>query len=681
MSAILGVFGPAVADGVVLRMLGTMRARGADRRAILRTPGATLAVVRHDWECDDAFGGPATVVDGGDCVVVADASLYYRADLRRKLAAAGVPVAPDLAPTELVLAAYRAWGTDAARELEGDFAFIVWDRRSRRVTCSRDFGGKRPLFHAAFGESFVVASSMSAVVEHPGCSRELNLAVLAETVAQLRQGNDETAYLAVRELLGANTAVWSGGTVQLTRNWQPPPFGEGSPLHFEEAAEELRSLLQRAVSERFAPTGPTAVWMSGGWDSSAVFAASKSALAHGDGSRDVLPVSISYPEGDPGREDELIEAIAGHWHTPVHWLHVDDIPLIDRPEEGAAARDLPFAHTYEHWNRALASGSRAVGGGARVAFDGNGGDQLFQLSDIYLSDLMRGGRWLSLRREWRTKGGRGVRNFLNWSVVPALPDAVRGVAERVRGRVLPDLLRRTLPPWIDEEFATRAKLAERERASVRSANGERGWRREARFYLEAPLFPRAFQTLAGFGLEGGVELRSPLYDRRVVEFACSRPREERNSGRETKRLLRRAMRGLLPEHVLAPRTHRTGITTAYSDRSMRRVFPALMERVLDAPMLGELGVVNGAKIREGWQEFVRTGRNDLKIPLFLTLHVELWLRARLRSRSEGGPGPGSETGTGGSSGLTLPASESSLGRFFQDEPVNSEVDGCTSSRR
>jgi asparagine synthase (glutamine-hydrolysing) len=160
----------------------------------------------------------------------------------------------------------------------------------------------------------------------------------------------------------------------------------------------------------------------------------------------------------------------------------------------------------------------------------------------------------------------------------------------------------------------------------------RGWRREADFFLASPTFPRAFQCLSTFALEAGVELRSPLYDRRIVEFASGRPREERNTGRETKRLLRRAMQGLLPDDVLAPRPFRTGITTAYSDRKMRESWPRLMQPLKDSLRLEELGIVDRRALERGWSEFERTGANDLKISLFLTLHVELWLRAHETSQ-------------------------------------------------
>ena len=628
MSAILGVFGSRLPDdAVVRRMLGAMRGRGADRVAVWRSEHAVLAVSRFEWEGASQFSGRAMVVDGGDVVVVADASLYYRDDLRRKLNAQGIPAASDHTASELVLAAYRAWGADAAASLEGDFAFIVWDARDRSVVCARDFGGKRPLYHAMCHGALVVASTISAVIEHPASPRRVNAPFLAATISQFWRATDETCYVNVRELLAGSTLRWSVDTtsVQCTAHWTPPVMGGERRTSFDEAAEALRELLIRSVDERLAPNGDTtAVWMSGGWDSSSVFAAGQAVLERIGSGHCLRPISISYPEGDPGREDELITAIAERWKSRVHWLDVEQIPLFRQARQGARERDVPFAHTYEHWNRALAKGSREVG--ARVAFDGNGGDQLFQVSDVFLSDLFAHGRWMALAREWRTKGGKGVGTFLRWAVAPALPVSAAQVIQTIRGGSRVDYLERSLARWIRPEFARRHDLVARERA--RMPRRGRGWRREAHFYLTSPSFPRAFQCLSAFALEAGVELRSPLYDARVVAFACGRPREERNTGRETKRLLRRAMHGLLPDEVLGPRPFRTGITSAYSDRRMRESYPALMDTLQGPLRLEELGIVDRQALDGAWADFLRTGANDLKIPIFLTLQVELWLRGR-----------------------------------------------------
>jgi asparagine synthase (glutamine-hydrolysing) len=612
------------------RLVERLRARGGDSSRVRRLQGATLIATRYAWESElDARHSDGFAISDATSLA-ADASVYYRDDLRDALQSRGVGLAHDATAAEAILGAYRAWGDAAPRWLEGDFAFVLWDGGRRRAVCARDFGGKRPLYYAIAGDRLVVGSTLAAITSAPGFALRLNVAVLAETCAQFWCGSDETCYEGVRELPAGATLLWTPGTApKIVRHWEVPNVGTIQGASLEDGARELRELLVRSTAERLAPSGETAVWMSGGWDSSSVFASARTALRERQDSRRITPVSISYPKGDPGREDELISAIASRWNSPIHWIDVDRIPLLAGAGTNATKRDGPYAHTYEHWNRALAAGSRSLG--ARVAFDGNGGDQLFQISDVFLSDLLRGGRVSATALQWRAKGGRGAGTFFDWVIAPALPEPLKRPVTQRLGRRSADDFTRPTPPWIRPDFVARHALRERERSRMPSRPGYRGWRREAHFFLAAPVFPRAFQCLAGFALDTGVELRSPLYDKRVVEFACARPREERNDARETKRLLRAAMRGLLPDEVLAPRPTRTGITTAYSDRRMRAEFPLLLARHGKMQILADLGIVDPDALRRGWEEYCRTGSTALKIPLFLTMHVELWLQAQARA--------------------------------------------------
>ena len=630
MSALVAVFGAPDAlpdDAGVRRMLAAAR-RGDGPAALHRQPGCVLAVRRHAWETADGFGGPAAVVTEDGLTVVTDATLYHRDDLRRDLRARGVAPSGDT-PGHLVLAAYRAWGERCPEHLEGDFAFVLWDERARRAVCARDFAGKRPLLYAEVPGALVVASAAGAVLAHPAVSAELNPASLAEAAAGMWAGSDETAFRAVRRLHPAHTLRWEGGAPARTApHWSPPAMGSARGPAFDEAAEELRELLVRAAAERLPAPGPAAVWMSGGWDSTAVFAAGQDALrCEGRGGGALEVVSVSYPQGDPGREDELIQAVAGHWGRPVHWLRIGEIPMLGRAEERVAARDEPLAHVFETWNRALIGRTRELG--ARVALDGNGGDQLFFTSNVFFADLLVRGRWRELRREWRVKGGTRPRDFYDNAVRPLLSPGLARLVAALGGPRPDPVFERPVPGWIPPAFARRHGLAARERAH----SPRPPWRglaeREAYWYLTCPHFARAYGLLSGFALEAGVELRSPLLDRRVVELAAARPRPERNAGREVKRLLRRSMRGLLPDGVLAPRDAKTGTLDGYFARSMQGGFPALAEAALSgSPRLAELGIVEPGAFRAGLEEYARTGDGWLGYALHQTVQVELWLRAR-----------------------------------------------------
>jgi asparagine synthase (glutamine-hydrolysing) len=638
VSVILAVIGDESAafdDATIYRALTAMRASSEDRFAIWRGTGATLAVARHAWELSPAFSGDALVVTDGEITVVADASVYYCDDLRAALARAHIGVGGSSA-SHLILAAYCAWGADCAARIEGDFAFVVWDARSHTVVAARDFSGKRTLYYSERGKgsesgTLVVASTPEGALALPDANRALNLAVIGETASGLWGGSAETCYEAVRVLQGGETLTRvTGAPMRLHRHWSPPAASTRNAPPFEEAAIELRALLVRAVSERLDTEGDTTIWLSGGWDSPAVFAAGASALEAEHSTRRLLPVSISYPEGDPGREDELIREIAARWNADVHWLDIQNIPFFDRPAQRAAARDEPFAHPFEMWHRSLARGTRATN--CRVALEGVGGDQLFQVSEVYLADLLRTGRFTELAREWKTKGmsGSGFRNFFRWAIQPNLPRPALEAAQLIRGgRPLVSYLERSLPPWIDSRFAQAHSLEERDRLHApRPTRGSRA-DRETAWYLSHQYFPRVFGAVSGFAKDEGVEIRSPLYDKRVIELALTRPREERSSGAETKKLLRAAMRGLLPDSILAPRTKRTGITEGYFARSMREQLPAMVDAAFAHSLLESAGVIDAMEFRRAVREYARGVQSNFSVSLYFTLQTELWLQSHI----------------------------------------------------
>ena len=339
-------------------------------------------------------------------------------------------------------------------------------------------------------------------------------------------------------------------------------------------------------------------------------------------------MSISYPEGDPGREDELIREIAARWNAHVHWLDIRNIPFFDQPAERAELRDEPFAHPFEMWHRSLARGTRATH--SRVALEGVGGDQLFQVSEVYLADLLRTGRVATLAREWKAKGmtDSGFRNFFRWAIQPNLPRPALGLARVVRGgRPLVSYLERSLPPWIDSRFARAHSLDERDRLHApRITHGSRA-DRETAWYLSHQYFPRVFGAVSTFAREEGVEIRSPLYDKRVIEFALTRPREERSSGVETKKLLRASMRGLLPDSILATRTKRTGVTGGYFAKSMREHLPTMVDAAFDHSLLEDAGVIDAKEFRRAVNDYARGVQSNFAVGLYLTLQVELWLRS------------------------------------------------------
>ena len=628
MSGLLAVTG-SVDQARLDAALSRLARLGGEDQHTWSDEGTVVAVTRKPWELRGDFSGPVLLVEKPDLVIAADASLYDRAGLTRALAEAGVT--PDsFSPTELIEAAYRAWGPALSEHLVGDYAFVIWDRRLHRLVAARDPLGMRALYWARLGDRIAVASSSRALAELTGHAGSLNLASLGAQVAGLVWGNGtDTAFEGVDPLPAGHRLIWEQGRTRLERFWHAPAAPDRYPMDASEAALALQALLGKAVVERMG-SGTTSVWMSGGWDSSAVFAAGQKALEESERSR-LRAVSISYPEGDPGREDDFIREIAGHWDANVHWIDSDQIPLLDRLEERAALTDEPPVHLYELWNRELARGSRAVG--ARVALDGCGGDNLFQVSDVILADLFRTGRLIEFARRARSRRGMGWKYLAKAGVLPLLPDALMRVGERVTGQRIPrHYMEHRAADWIRSDFSAAHGLRDRALATLRSDRGDSLAQTENILYVNAPLWGWAGGYMRGVLLQEGVEARSPLLDLRVVEFALRRPVAERADWKETKILLRSAMKGLIPDSVLAPRAQRTGSTVGFSRRRMREAFPALLARLFEQPLrLADLGIVEESVLRAAADRWSNSGDESVRVRLFDAMRVEFWLRGLERS--------------------------------------------------
>lgn len=624
MSALLVHLG-FLGNDAIHGALEAMRTCAGEERTHLHALGATVAA---GWSRAHAPAGAADCIAVRDDVVVAaDATLYYRRDLAARLQQAGIAASSDAGAAELILGAYQARGEACTEWLEGDYTFVIVDRGRRLVFAACDLLGTRPLYYARAGGRVTFASTLGAVRSLPGVSDELNLPVLAETSSMTLTPAHETAFRDIHLLPAGHSLVWPQPAPQpdVRRWWRAPVFAADAPpqLAFDDACQVLRDLLDEAIRQRVPQNGCCAVTLSGGWDSPAVYGA-----AHGLGMDGfVRPISISYPPGDSGREDEIISAITSHHGQSPRWLDIADIPLLDGFASHAARNDEPFLHVYRAWNQALARAAAAEG--AAACLTGLGGDHLFQAEPAYLADLFMRGRVVELVREWSPAEMGSRAAVLRWLVQPVLArwaPALLPVSTEVPVQLFPDW---RVPPWIERDFAQRAALVERARNAAPVPEPEESVESYVRRWMfEQPLYGRVNGAANSIYREHGVELRSPLMDNRIIAFAATRPRAERRSRGETKRLLRAAVADALPAEVLAPRTHRTGTTTSYLRRSMRQHFGSIAEPLFRRPLLAELGIVNQRRLYAAGAAAERGAPDAPLAALLATLHTEIWLRAQ-----------------------------------------------------
>lgn len=634
MTAIVGLFGttdPNVAPRVRLA-LAAMHASGSEIVEVWEEPSgaAALGAVSDGWQVLAESDDSTRLAFDESAVVVTDASLYYLADLERALTAVGQNP-KSRSPAAMMLAGYRAWGRESLQRLEGDFAMIVWDRRERRVLAARDHGGTRTLYFTQYQGGLAIASRLDGLTALPGLQARIDLMSLGyDALGLWVHAPERTAYAGVTRLPAGHRLEWhKDGSPKVERWWEVPYFARGDGPPFSEALEELRRLVVAAVVERTNHPGGSVVWLSGGYDSPTLYAASRAGTP-ANGIQPARAVSMTYPRDDPGYEDDFIKAVTSFWDEQTAWVDVTSIPAIDRPLERARVRNEPIHHAYELWNVALARATREQG--RRIALIGNGGDQFFSSSTVRLADHFRTGRLITLGREWREAGGgRNWRLFAREVVAPNLPKSALAVASFLRhGRTLQHRLARPIAAWANRSFEHYKSLLELNLTPIERRPGESHASLDQSWCLRHVTAERIGALLSQIGLLDGVEVRTPLFDPRVIRFAAGRPLAESYSRRENKRLLRGAFRGLLPEKVLGPRAARTGLPVRYLKRTALAHASWAATEWRKGMILAELGVIDGRKFQDRAREIPDQGLTDLEegVALVATVQVECWLRSR-----------------------------------------------------
>ena len=616
-------------DQQVGQILAALSLRG-DRRTLAHpAPGSCVGAALFEWQSEWAGTG---VGHCGSTTVVADATLYYGSDLLAALREAGVAPASHW-PADLIAAAVAAWGGGAVERIEGDFAFVAFDADRTAVLAARDWGGLRSLYFAPTPGGIAFASEAAALASLPAVNSSFNLPWIAEAASGRYESLTETAFEGV-ELVPAGWVVRaafgpgaSGTQVTRARAFVPPNFlGDETPaVPFDVAKVELRALMDAAVRERVPAHGDLVVALSGGRDSAAVYALARARV----GER-VKSASVSYPEGDPGREDDIILDVLRQSGGSPHWIDSSQLPILGTVEESAKSRPEPFGHVFAEFQEGLARASRTLG--ARVMLNGSGGDQFFSGEPSYLADLLRHGRLHTLREEWRTlEGGRDWRAFFSMAIWPNLGRGGNWLVELLRGgRPIRDPFDRPLPDWIRPDFAAKAGLEGRHRAnfpSRRAAAGAADF--ERRWLLTHPFFPRVFAEAYRLYLKEGIELRTPLADRRLLRFAATRPRWERRTGWQVKLLMRASLTDVLPPSVTGDRPRPTGTTEGLLALALRRHLGGLLDGMARDSLLEGLGVIDAAKLAQIAAQILQNQVPAAGLEAVYTILTETWLKSQI----------------------------------------------------
>ena len=252
-----------VSDAIAMR--DTMVARGPDDAGLLTERNVIFGHRRLAIR-DLTNGRQPWVSPNRECALVYNGEIYNDHELRDELRPRGFEFRTTC-DTEVLMAAWLAWGPDCIQKLRGMFAFGVYDFRTDELFLVRDRCGVKPLFYANIGGDFVFASSISAITRHPRFSAAPNLATVRHYLATLRLTLDrDTVFQGIHTLRPAEILRLSSGQTTLDSWWTLPATTE-SDATFDETVNQFEQELQRSVSMRLVSDVEVGMMMSGGVDS------------------------------------------------------------------------------------------------------------------------------------------------------------------------------------------------------------------------------------------------------------------------------------------------------------------------------------------------------------------------------------------------------------------------------
>lgn len=533
MCGIAGLFALSDAGAMrsdVERMIATLEHRGPDDAGIGGGPGWALGMRRLAVQDVSAAGHQP--MHRGHLTAVYNGEVYNFPHLRRELEAQGYAFESG-SDTEVVVAAFHRWGTEAFARFNGMFALAIVDDRAQRVWLARDRFGKKPLFLARLAGRMLFASELKSIVAVAGRELTLERASLARYFGLQYVPSPYSIFSEVEKVPPAS---WI--EVDLKNHISSPPRkfwhlptsdgGRTSP-----EPQELLELVRASVRRRLIADVPLGAFLSGGTDSSLVVACMREEAS------DVRTFSIGFE--DP-RFDESGYAIAVAEHLGTRHTHhtlssADAIGILPR---FASAYDEPFADSSAIPTMAVAELARRD---VTVALSGDGGDELF---GGYLR--YRAQRYLRLanalpRRVAKaipqlapgTRTGRRVKLFRSLASTPTAGRAYQDLVSVWRWDELTDLMPEAEAlTTVTDAFDTAS-----------GALVERMMRADAATYLVDDILQKVDRATMAVSLEA----RNPLLDPDVVSFAFGSARLAAAHPAE-KRLLRDALRLRLPDQLV-----------------------------------------------------------------------------------------------------------------------------------
>jgi asparagine synthase (glutamine-hydrolysing) len=565
-------------------MTATMTCRGPDAGGLW---GSGHALIGHRrLAVVDLPGGIQPMSDGGT-VLTFSGEIYNFRELRRELEGFGHTFRTR-SDTEVLLRAWRQWGTGALPRLNGMFAFAVWDAARQELFLARDRLGVKPLCFAPTQAGVLFGSEPKAVLAHPGFRAELDADGIGELFAPTgTRTPGHGVYRGLREVRPGHLVRVSRAGLTSAPYWQlaarPHTDGDAATVSY------VRELLTDIVDRQLIADVPLCTLLSGGLDSSLLTALAARTLQR-DGRGQLDTFSVDFPSSQdgfqpdrfrPSHDEPFARRVASHVGSRHVTIMLDAAELTAAAHVPRQAHDLPcFGDMYTSIYLLF----RDLRERSTVALSGESADEVF--------------------------GGYPWFHSPAALAAPTFPWVTGSWAPVLRPEV-------DAAVQLDERAAARYADAQAEvpRLPGEDAAGQR--MREALYHGLTRWLPLLLDRKDRLSMAVGLEVRVPFCDHRLVEYVWNVPWDLKQKGGAEKGLLRRAAAGLLPPEVV---DRRKSIYPASADPEYARAIQAQMGSLLGQPGAPLFEIVDHGRLADAF-------RADPSLPGLMGIQPSPWAPA------------------------------------------------------
>lgn len=604
-------------------MLKPIEKRGPDGQGqwVHSTDSWQVAFGHRRLSIIDLKSGAQPMRSGGSAITY-NGEVYNFEEIRDELKQQGSEFKTE-SDTEVVLEKVLKQGPgQSIPSFNGMFAFAVWDASAETLVLARDRIGIKPLYYSVLQDgALVFASTLSSILQYPGISREISDSSLSEYFFCDTVQAPRTIFKAVRKLEPAHFLVWKNGRVlRHERYWSPPKAESHQPGSLVEAKEQLTSHLVASVRRQLVSDVPVGVFLSGGVDSSVV-----AAVAQTVSPRRLQTFSVGFEEKDFD-ESRFAREVARHIQSEHSEEILSEQRLIDQLNLALDTLDEPLSDSSIIPTFILSSlASRNV----KVVLGGDGGDELWAGYPTYRALRYAGiysrfPRWVRenaispvVRRlevnptyqsfEWKAKrfalrfDDDPVRRHLRWMSNTDLPELKELMGDRYEE-----------PPVISQiksQFKDRSGLNDFLALDLET-------------YLPGDVLTKVDRASMGNSLE----VRPPLLDNELVDFAFGLTSNWKLRGGVGKYLLKEVALDFLPRQIVQRPKKGFAIPLA---RWLKGPLRKRLESIFsDSPLWTGTSLSKSTLLR--WNAEHQEGRWDHSKPLWSIIVLDHWHRRNLK---------------------------------------------------